>query len=301
MKAKKTTQQKDQNIPQLLTVKELCAKVRVSKDWVYKRTREGAIDPLPFIRLGRSLRFDQEKIEEYIHERQKVDAGGILSATDGIVRVNGRRYQSMTRKRFQKGHVRLRGGKNPYWEGHYREDILLPDGQVVRKQRTANLGRKKDVSTKKLAERKLAKIIAEINDEEYRPRAILTVKQFVENHYRKLVLPLKKATTQHGYNVALNKHILPRFGDKQVSEVTKETIQVFILEKQDDGLAWNTLANLRAVLGAVFTSAVEASIRKSSPVRGAKLPPEPHRELAELPSDRDLDRLEREIPKPTPC
>lgn len=167
----------------LLTTEGLCRELKVSRNWIYRRTRQNALDPLPCIRLGRCLRFKQAEVEAYIKSRRAVDSGDMLAATDGIARVNKRRYQSMARRRFQKGHVRLSKTEDPCWEGYYREPVLLPDGRIFQKPRYVNLGRRKDVPTKKLAQRELDKIIAKINDLDYRPRAILTVRDSVEKHY----------------------------------------------------------------------------------------------------------------------
>ena len=49
--------------PQLLTARELCDAIGVTPGWVYKRTKKGAIDPLPVVRLGRrGIRFDPYKV-----------------------------------------------------------------------------------------------------------------------------------------------------------------------------------------------------------------------------------------------
>jgi len=102
----------------------------------------------------------------------------------------------MARKRFQKGHVRLRSTSNPYWEGFYWEDVRLTDETTVRKQRAINLGRKTETTSKRLAERKLAEKLADVNDIDYRPRPVATVRDFVDMRYKKLILPLRKRTTQ---------------------------------------------------------------------------------------------------------
>ena len=59
------------------------------------------------IRIGR-LKVEVERVRQYIAARQKPAAGATLSASDGIARVNGKRYRSLTRRRFQTGSVRLR-------------------------------------------------------------------------------------------------------------------------------------------------------------------------------------------------
>ncbi len=204
----------------------------------------------------------------------------------------------MTRKRFQKGHIHLRGKRDPYWEGFFREDVLLPDGRILRRQRTKNLGRLADVPTKRLAERRLAAVIAELNDPDYRPRPVSTVRDFVEQKYLRLSMPVKKRTTQHSYNVVLSKHVLPDLGDRQLTEVTEEDVQGLVNRKAASGLAWNTVKNIRWVLSAVFTAAVKYGYRKSNPAWSVSLPPEPVWALSPLPSDEELNRLEEALDEP---
>src|SRR5258708_13825644 len=196
----------------LASVTDLCRQFGVSHDWVYKRVAAKAEEPLPFLRLGRLIRFRSEEVRSYLEVHQRGKTNGSLLGTDGIARADGRRKRSMARKRFQKGHVRLRNTSNPYWEGFYWEDLRLSDNRVVRKQRAINLGRSTEISSKRLAERKLAEKLAEVNDIDYRPRPVATVRGFVDMRYRKLILPLRKRNTHHGYNFVMSNHILPDFG-----------------------------------------------------------------------------------------
>ena len=69
---------------------------------------------------------------------------------------------SLARKRYQTGSVFLRG-KNPVWIGRYREDVIRPDGKVVRKRRSVVLGTKKEFPTKRLAERRFEQYLARVN------------------------------------------------------------------------------------------------------------------------------------------
>jgi hypothetical protein len=57
----------------------------------------------------------------------------------------------MARKRYQKGHVYLDGDK---WKGRYRDDVLTGHG-TRRIRREVTLGTKKELPTKRLAERRL--------------------------------------------------------------------------------------------------------------------------------------------------
>jgi predicted DNA-binding transcriptional regulator AlpA len=282
----------------LLTVKQLCSYYNVSSSWVYKRTKKGAIDPLPVVPVGSGLRFDSEKIRLYFAARQRAREGAILSTSDGNAQVNGKGNRSLTRRRFQTGYVRLREDRNPaWWEGFYREDIVTDSGEVVRKRRTVNLGLLSDVPTKRAAQRKLGTILAEINDADYRPRSTTTFRGFVQK-YRELKMPTKKGTTQHGYENNLSVHFLPFFGDLQLAEINTETVQAFLNHKASEGKAFNTLKNLKWGLSSVFAAAIKYGYIKSNPVQAADLPPEEVREEQILPKSVELDRLIAALPEP---
>jgi excisionase family DNA binding protein len=50
---------------ELLTLKELCQLLKVEKVWVYRQTREKAI---PFIKMGKYLRFERSRIEKWLKD-----------------------------------------------------------------------------------------------------------------------------------------------------------------------------------------------------------------------------------------
>src|SRR5258708_32852177 len=83
----------------------------------------------------------------------------------------------------------------------------------------------------------------------------------------KIILPLRKRTTQHGYNVVLAHHILPEFGSKHLGEVTGEDVQDFATRQVGSGLAWNTVNNIGSVFSAIYAAAVKFGYLKMNPVR----------------------------------
>jgi integrase len=205
----------------------------------------------------------------------------------------------MARKRFQKGYVRGRKTKkNPCWEGFYWEDLRFEDGRVVRRQRAVNLGRVEEIPSRKLAQRKLAEKLAEVNSPDYQPRSVLTLGTFVDSHYRKLILPLRKRTTRHGYEVILNHHILLEFKDRQPAEITHEDIQGFVNRKLKSGAARNTVKNIASVFSAVYSAALKYGYVRSNPVRLVEMPSEPVRFQPELPTDTELQRLQDALDEP---
>lgn len=56
----------------LLSVDELSEKLNVPKSWVYARTRQTGPGVIPRTRLGKYVRFDWEKVKEWI-ERQNAE------------------------------------------------------------------------------------------------------------------------------------------------------------------------------------------------------------------------------------
>jgi len=280
------TPQHSSNEP-LLAVKQLAAHLGCSLDWIYKRVRKGAPDPLPFIPLGGRIKFRLTEIEADLEYRRA--CRGTLAGTNGIARVKGKE-KSLTRKRFQTGSVRLRTDCTaPWWEGFYREDVRLSDGSVVRKQRTANLGLEENVPTKRLAMRKLAEKLAPINDPSYRPGSEITLEQFMPK-YEDLRLANKKGTTRHSYKVVFRKHIVPAFGKRLLSDISEEDVQRFINRKSLD-VAWNTLKNIKWAFSAIFTAAIKYGYAKQNPVRATDLPPEPVVKQLELPTAEQLQQL----------
>ncbi len=283
--------------PEWLTVQEFSERYKVSESWIYKRTKRGALDPLPVIRMG-GLKFDPVAVERYIAARQFRATGVTLASSDGNAQVNGKAYRRLTRRRFQTGSVRLREDRTPaWWEGFYREDVIDEAGEIRRKRKSVNLGLLSEVPTKRSAQRKLGEILAEINDADYRPRSTVTFSGFVKK-YKELKMPTKKGTTQHGYGVNLRKHFVPFFGDMLLSEIDTETVQAFLNQKVADGYAYDTLKNLKWGLSSVFSLAVKHKYLKSNPVPAADLPPEGIREEPKLPTAAQLDLLISNLPEP---
>ena len=55
---------------ELLTVAELAQWLKVPPSWIYERTRRRGSDRLPFLKLGKYLRFEETAVKVYL-ERQR--------------------------------------------------------------------------------------------------------------------------------------------------------------------------------------------------------------------------------------
>jgi integrase len=282
-----------------LTVKELAIALNISTNWIYKQTSPGCVDPLPYFAIGRSKRFDLEKVRQHLEARQNNRSSATLSSTGGIARVNGKALRRMTRRRFQNGYVRLREDrKQPWWEGFYWSDSVHEDGRIARKRKSVKLGLQTDLPTKRAALRKLSETLSEINDTNYRPKSAMSFRTFI-GRYRELKLATKKGTTQHGYENNIRKHYLPFFGDLPLAEIDTEQVQAFINRKTTkEKKSFNTLKNLKWGLSSIFAAAVKFSYIKENPVRNADLPPREVKEEDELPTAEHLDKLISALEEP---
>jgi excisionase family DNA binding protein len=57
-------------ISDLLTVQETAQFLKVSVSWVYEHVRPDAEDRLPFVKLGKYLRFDRRDLYAYIDAKR---------------------------------------------------------------------------------------------------------------------------------------------------------------------------------------------------------------------------------------
>src|SRR5438093_3881338 len=102
-------------------VKEVAQLLRKSTTWVYRAGDPDSRDPLPGIRIKRTLLYEVEDLRDWI-SRHKVESGDKLPGGDG----NARDWRiRMSRKRYQAGFVRKRGKnvQTQYWEGNWREYV----------------------------------------------------------------------------------------------------------------------------------------------------------------------------------
>ena len=64
----------DADLHELLTVDEIAALLKVSKSWVYEHTRGRGTprsDRLPYIKLGKYVRFDTQAVRAFLNRRDK--------------------------------------------------------------------------------------------------------------------------------------------------------------------------------------------------------------------------------------
>jgi excisionase family DNA binding protein len=55
---------------ELLTVHDAARLLNVSVSWIYEHTRDEAEDRLPFVKLGKYLRFDRSDLRAYVDAKR---------------------------------------------------------------------------------------------------------------------------------------------------------------------------------------------------------------------------------------
>jgi excisionase family DNA binding protein len=61
---------------QLLTVRDAARLLNVTVSWVYEHTRDDAEDRLPFVKLGKYVRFDRTDLREYVNAKRQAARNG---------------------------------------------------------------------------------------------------------------------------------------------------------------------------------------------------------------------------------
>jgi integrase len=138
------------------------------------------------------------------------------------------------------------------WLGRFREDVVKPDGAVLRTRPQIVLGTKKELPTQRLAARKLDEILSRINHHTYQPTKMITVAEFAVR-WRKEVLAKRKPSTVCAATSHLNTHILPQFGNLRLDQVGIENQQIFV--NQLAGASRKTALNILSTLSSMLTTA----------------------------------------------
>jgi integrase len=86
------------------------------------------------------------------------------------------------------------------------------------------------------------------------------------------VLPMFKHSTQKNRRLFLNKHLLPRFGEMALSEITREAIQAYVSHLAQRGYAPKSIDNIHDALSAILRTAVEWGHLSDNPAVGVRLP-----------------------------
>jgi len=211
------------------------------------------------------------------------DQGTLLTLTGGVRLV----------QRVQRPKVHERQDRATYyWFFRYRVDELQPDGtiKVRRKFHTIGTSRGEGALTKKQAERERDRVLAALDAPATRPEAAAAAAQGIDSGmiifgklaelWRKDYVerevggkPLIALSTRLKYLSHLENHVLPRWKDSRLCQFKAKEIVDWL---HATATSWYVMDDLRNIMSAVFTKAIEWEILPDSyanPMRRVKLPP----------------------------
>ena len=160
----------------------------------------------------------------------------------------------MARRRFQRGSIRKRGKRQPIWELQWWEDYIKLDGTIGRRRESTILGYVSEMPLKQ-ARKEAEKKLSQVNAGKAIPYSTLSLREFVDQFFIPLALPVLKPSTRKRYQSTLNLHLLPAFGERRLCDVGAVEVQRFVLEKLGKGLGWESCNHLRNLLSKIFASA----------------------------------------------
>jgi len=191
-----------------------------------------------------------------------------------------------------------RGKRIKVWVARWRENVILGNGQCGRIHRSEILGNVRDYPTRREALLRMEDRLHANNMGRHRPKALKPFRDYVNCEWKKLIVPSLKLTTQHGYKVNIEKHLVPYFADRLLTDIKKQDIQQFVSEKFIQGFAWNTVRNIWMSLSSILESAVEYGFIESNPARGIKMPPKGLSKEVTILIAEDFKKLSQNLNEP---
>jgi integrase len=148
----------------------------------------------------------------------------------------------------------------------WRELEIAPDGTKRRILRYEALG---DVTRKEASDTLAQRIAATSSKTVMRSRVTFRT---LTTEWDKSVLPMYKHSTQKHRRFILRKYLLPRFGDRELSEITRQEIQVYVAHLTQEGYAPRTIDHIHDVLSAILRTARKWGHVPENLAMGVELP-----------------------------
>jgi integrase len=153
------------------------------------------------------------------------------------------------------------------WAIRWRENEIAPDGSTKRGLRYESLG----AVSRKQASDVLAQRLATAGTHNAPVRSRVAFRTFATD-WQAHVIPMYKQSTQKNHRHILGKHLLPRFGDLALVEVTRQEIQGYVSHLHQAGYAPKTIDHIHDVLSALLRTAVKWGHVPENPAQGVDLP-----------------------------
>ncbi len=153
------------------------------------------------------------------------------------------------------------------WAIRWRELEIAPDGTIQKRKCYEALG---GISRHEAAEILRGKVAGGNDGRPVRSRVRF---QAVAEQWKRDVLPTKyKHSTQKNHRHIMEKHLVPRFGDLPVCEITTAVIQSYVTHLINVGYAPKSIDHIHDVLSAVLRSGVKWGHLVTNPALGVEMP-----------------------------
>jgi integrase len=153
------------------------------------------------------------------------------------------------------------------WAIRWRELEIAPDGTIKRRKCYEALG---DIPRGEAAEILRGKVAT---GDGKRPTRSRVTFQTLARQWLVDVLPTKyKRSTQKNHRHIMEKHLIPRFGELALCDVTTPTIQTYVTYLISAGYAPKSIDHIHDVLSAILRSAVKWGHLTANPAHGVEMP-----------------------------
>lgn len=162
------------------------------------------------------------------------------------------------------GYLRKRAGRN----GKLRYTAYYWDIKGCERS-AGTFGSKKDADRAwQRAEVKLAE--GRIGDP---ARGRMTFQRYVEQTW--LPNHVVEPTTRQSYTYSIYRHLMPEFGPMRMVEILPEHVRAWVVRLSGDGVSPKTIRNNKAILSAIFSTALNDQVTFLHPCKGVKTPTVP--------------------------
>ena len=178
----------------------------------------------------------------------------------------GKGFSRMARTKRQYGSgCLLKRGKG--WAIRWRELEIAPDGKMKRVLRFETL----DEISRKEANEILGRKVAAATGARAPTRSRVRFEN-IAHEWQAHVLPMYKASTQKNHRHIMGKHLLPQFGERPISDLTRQEVQAYVAMLTQAGYAPKSVDHIHDVLSAVLRTAVKWGHLQDNPAIGVDLP-----------------------------
>lgn len=154
------------------------------------------------------------------------------------------------------------------WAIRWREREIAPDGTINKRLRYEALGNISRAEAGEILRRR----VAEAGSNAGPTRSRVTFRTLARQ-WQVDVLPTKyKHSTRKNHQHIMDKHLIPRFGELALSDVSTQTIQTYVTHLTKAGYAPKSIDHIHDVLSAILRSAVRWGYLHANPAQGVEMP-----------------------------